>query len=84
MPRFPRAAAELTRFRTGGVSPFGEGLLVPVGLSDTDFFNNGGFGTLLTENRRWVLISCWFSGLLLMDPVVLELESIESLVFFCA
>jgi hypothetical protein len=81
IPRLPRAVAELTRFRPGGVSLFGEGLLVPAGLSDVDFFNGGGYRALLVNNRRG--LSCWFNGLVLMDPVVLEL-SIESLLLFYA
>jgi hypothetical protein len=42
IPRFPRAVAELTRFRTGGELAFGGSLLVSVGLSDDDFFIDGG------------------------------------------
>ena len=76
IPRFPRAVAELTRFRTGGVSFFSERLPVSAGLSDVDFFIAG---ALLADNRSG--LSCWFSGLVLMDPVVLEL-SIESLLLF--
>ena len=83
IPRFPRAVAELTRFRTGGVLLFGERLLVSAGLSDVDFLIGGGYGALLVDNRSGLSPSCWFSGLVLIDPVVLEL-SIESLLFFYA
>jgi hypothetical protein len=69
IPRLPRAVAELTRFRTGGVSLFGKGLRVSAGLSDVDFFIGGGCGALLVDNRSG--LSCWFDGLVLMDPVVL-------------
>jgi len=79
IPRLPRAVAELTRFRTGGVSFFGERLPVWAGLSDIDFFIAGGCRALLVDSRSG--LSCWFSGLVLMDPVVLEL-SIESLLLF--
>jgi hypothetical protein len=82
IPRLPRAVAELTRFRTGGELLFGESLLVS-GLSDDDFFISGERGALFADSRRGLLISCWFGGLLLMDPVVFEFASIESLVFFC-
>ena len=84
IPRLPRAVAELTRFRTGGVLLFGERLLVSAGLSDVDFLIGGGCGALLVDNRSGLLPSCWFSGLVLIDPVVLELLSIESLLFFYA
>jgi hypothetical protein len=40
--RLPRAVAELTRFRTGGVSLFGGSLLASAGLSDVDFFSDVG------------------------------------------
>ncbi len=83
IPRLPRAVAELTRFRTGGELLFGESLLGSAGLSDVDFFIDGGCGPLFADNRRGLLISCWFRGLLLIDPVVFEFESIESLLFFC-
>lgn len=84
IPRLPRAVAELTRFRTGGVVLFGERLLVSAGLSDVDFLIGGGYGALLVDSRSGLLPSCWFSGLVLIDPVVLELLSIESLLFFYA
>jgi hypothetical protein len=41
IPRLPRAVAELTRVRIGGELPFGGSLLVS-GLSDDDFFIDGG------------------------------------------
>ncbi len=40
--RFPRAVAELTRFRTGSVSLFGGSLLASAGLSDVDFLSDVG------------------------------------------
>lgn len=40
--RLPRAVAELTLFRTGGVSLFGGSLLASAGLSDVDFFSDVG------------------------------------------
>jgi hypothetical protein len=42
IPRLPRAVAELTRFRTGGELLFGVSLLVSAGLSEDDFFIDGG------------------------------------------
>jgi hypothetical protein len=85
IPRLPRAVAELTRFRVGGLSLFGESFLVSAGLSETDFFIDGACGTLPADSRRGLILSCWLSDdLLLMDPVVLEFASIESLLFFWA
>jgi hypothetical protein len=51
MPRLPRAVAEFTRFRTGGLLLFGEDLLFPAGLSDVDFLIGGACGALLVDNR---------------------------------
>jgi hypothetical protein len=42
IPRLPRAVAELTRFRIGGELVFGGSLLVSEGLSEDDFFIDGG------------------------------------------
>lgn len=80
--RFPRAVAELTRFRTGSVSLFGGSLLASAGLSDVDFFSDVGYGALVTGDRAGLLTSCWVNGLLLREPVVLELTSVESLLIF--
>jgi hypothetical protein len=84
IPRLPRAVAELTRFLIGAVSLFNGGLIVSEGLSDVDFFNDEGSGTLLVDDRRGLLISYCVSGLLLVEPlaVVLGLESMESLLLF--
>jgi len=82
IPRLPRAVAELTRFRTGGLLLFGEDLLFSAGLSDVDFLIGGGCRALLADSRNGLWLSCRFSGLLLMDPVVLALVSMESLLFF--
>lgn len=78
IPRLPRAVAELTRFRIG-VPFFGERVPVSAGLSDVDFFIAGERRALLVDSRRG--LSYWFSSLVLMDPVVLEL-SIEILLLF--
>jgi hypothetical protein len=84
IPRLPRAVAELTRFLIEAVSLFDGSLVVSEGLSDVDFFNDEGSGTLLVDDRRGLLMSYCVSGLLLVEPVavVLELESMESLLFF--
>lgn len=81
IPRLPRAVAELTRFLTVGL--LDGSLLASAGLSDVDFFMGEGCGTLLVDERKGLFISCWVSGLLLVEPVVLELVSTESLLFFC-
>lgn len=82
IPRLPRAAAELTRFRTGGLLRLSGDLLFSAGLSDVDFLIGGGCKALLVVNRSGLWLSCRFNGLLLIDPVVLALVSIESLLFF--